>query len=436
MAEDQLIGDDALTPDKDLVGPGAQGPVGPGVDNAPPLSHNPAAMDLVAHPGLIHSAPFRVLSKIGSAAHSPAAVGAVMGLKNIIQGAEEGLNPSAGKVDLIREEQPIKNAQANRGLDIKDRQATTGETNAATNQTNATTKQAAQQTAAAKPPSPDAAAYQGYLKSNGNDPVAAFQAYEADKQKQPQGGTIAYNKGLPVTITDGTGKKWDAKDPALPPELAAHVKTANDAYAQSTADALKQRVEGYQTLNAPKWATVQLAQAKNAGEIYQPARDADQRYERMTEDAKNALSGNQQAMVSLLTNHIGMTLGQQKGARITKDILHEAQNSVPFFQGLEAKFGDDGYLSGVTLTPQQINQMLDLAKTQRDLIRDNVLNKAQQESQLTKVPGATSTSTNQGGRAAEAPPVNLLKEGQITHFKNGQSWELKDGKAVRVDQGK
>jgi hypothetical protein len=57
-----------------------------------------------------------------------------------------------------------------------------------------------------------------------------------------------------------------------------------------------------------------------------------------------------------------MTMGLQKGARMTRDIVREAQQSTPWLQGLEAKFDKDGYLSGVTLTPQQMRQMVDLGR--------------------------------------------------------------------------
>jgi len=73
----------------------------------------------------------------------------------------------------------------------------------------------------------------------------------------------------------------------------------------------------------------------------------------------------QQAMLNLLTNHIGMTLGLQKGARITKDILHEATASAPWLQAVAAKFDSNGYLSGVTLTRGQMDSMMKLAKAQR-----------------------------------------------------------------------
>jgi hypothetical protein len=52
----------------------------------------------------------------------------------------------------------------------------------------------------------------------------------------------------------------------------------------------------------------------------------------------------------------------QKGARITQAILEEAQKSAPWLQALSAKFSPDGYPSGVTLTPQQMTSMVDLAK--------------------------------------------------------------------------
>ena len=37
-------------------------------------------------------------------------------------------------------------------------------------------------------------------------------------------------------------------------------------------------------------------------------------------------------------------------------------------------------------------------------------------------------------KSADAPPVNLLQEGHVTTFKNGQSWTLKDGKPTKVSQ--
>jgi hypothetical protein len=97
-------------------------------------------------------------------------------------------------------------------------------------------------------------------------------------------------------------------------------------------------------------------------DAFNTVQDSTSRYNIMQENLKTAMAGDQQAMLSLLTNHIGMTLGLQKGARITRAILEEAQKSAPWLQALSAKFGPDGYLSGVTLTPQQMTSMVDLAK--------------------------------------------------------------------------
>ena len=66
-----------------------------------------------------------------------------------------------------------------------------------------------------------------------------------------------------------------------------------------------------------------------------------------------------------------MTMGLQKGARISKDIVQEAQKSQPWLQGLGAKFSSDGYLSGVTLSKPQMRQMVDLGRGrfQQDMVK-------------------------------------------------------------------
>lgn len=107
------------------------------------------------------------------------------------------------------------------------------------------------------------------------------------------------------------------------------------------------------------------ANAAQASKDVATAHDADFRWRSMNDSYPKALKGDQQAMMNLLTNHIGMTLGLQKGARITKDILQEAQKSAPWLQSIEAKFDDRGYLSGLTLTPESMKQMMELGSSQR-----------------------------------------------------------------------
>lgn len=116
---------------------------------------------------------------------------------------------------------------------------------------------------------------------------------------------------------------------------------------------------------------------KSAGDQYNTAMGADERLDRMESSYQKALGGDQQAMLSLLTDHIGMTLGLQKGARITKDILTEAQQSQPWLEGLKAKFDGRGYLSGATLGPDQMRQMLDLGYEARNRAWQTAFNTSQ-----------------------------------------------------------
>lgn len=94
---------------------------------------------------------------------------------------------------------------------------------------------------------------------------------------------------------------------------------------------------------------------------WQPALDSAERLNVMTRNYEDATQkGDQQAMLSLLANHLGMTMGLQKGARLTKDIIQEAQQSAPWLQRIGTKFDQNGYLSGVTLSPEQMKQMVSL----------------------------------------------------------------------------
>jgi hypothetical protein len=100
--------------------------------------------------------------------------------------------------------------------------------------------------------------------------------------------------------------------------------------------------------------------AHQALAIWQPALDSGQRLQVMEANLDKGLKGDQQAMLSLLANHLGMTMGLQKGARLNQAVIEEAQKSMPWLEGMRAKFDDRGYLSGVTLSPQQMHQMVDL----------------------------------------------------------------------------
>lgn len=97
--------------------------------------------------------------------------------------------------------------------------------------------------------------------------------------------------------------------------------------------------------------------------------DSVSRYNVMADALPKALAGDQQAMINLLYNHIGMTIGLQKGARITRDIIEEAQHSAPWMATLLARVGvGNGFemtpdlLRGVVLPPETMHNMLSLAE--------------------------------------------------------------------------
>jgi hypothetical protein len=111
-------------------------------------------------------------------------------------------------------------------------------------------------------------------------------------------------------------------------------------------------------------AAKQQAGRKAIVTAYQPTLDSAERMNVMTESYEKAIKDHdQQAMLNLLANHLGMTMGLQKGARLNKDIIREAQESQPWLQGIKAHFDKDGYLSGVALSPNQMRQMVQLGQS-------------------------------------------------------------------------
>jgi hypothetical protein len=97
---------------------------------------------------------------------------------------------------------------------------------------------------------------------------------------------------------------------------------------------------------------------------FTPALDSAERFNVMSESAEKAIAGHdQQAMLNLLANHLGMTMGLQKGARLNQALIAEAQHSQPWLAGMQAKWSPDGYLTGVTLSPEQMRQMVALGQS-------------------------------------------------------------------------
>lgn len=127
------------------------------------------------------------------------------------------------------------------------------------------------------------------------------------------------------------------------------------------------------TTPAPPTAKVKGAGTTVGGKVptgvskaYEAYNGAQERMAVMQDAMPRALKGDQQAMLNLLANHVGMTMGLQKGARITQGVYSEAEQSAPILARVNARFDKDGYLTGVVLTPDQMRQMIDLAKVRLD----------------------------------------------------------------------
>ncbi len=87
----------------------------------------------------------------------------------------------------------------------------------------------------------------------------------------------------------------------------------------------------------------------------------DGRLAAMQKALDKSLKGDQQAMFALTANHIAMTVGQKGGGRPTQAMYNMAEQSAPLGSRIQARFGPDGYMSGVVLTPDQAKKMYDLA---------------------------------------------------------------------------
>ncbi len=127
------------------------------------------------------------------------------------------------------------------------------------------------------------------------------------------------------------------------------------------------------------------------------------RMKTMDKNLVNALKGDQQAMLSLVANHIGMTFGAQKGAHITQSVWNEAVKTAPWPSKLGARFDSRGLLSGVTLAPDQMRQMVNLAHERVEVLKDAVSTLTQQ---LTAPPG---TAPKAGGQSLADRLRNALR---------------------------
>lgn len=194
---------------------------------------------------------------------------------------------------------------------------------------------------------------------------------------------------------------------------------------QNHADSVALRREQMEMAKEGRENHTDTAQRTASLKAYQPALDSAERFNVMTKNFEDAVKDhNQQAMLSLLANHIGMTLGAQKGARITKDILHEAETSAPWLAKIKTRFDKDGVLSGVTLTPDQMRQMVGLGRERfaEDLTKSR--NQAQYLGANDEGPKRTPNEATMGFYLHEAKgDVNKAKQ-----MASQDGWTVEGGK--------
>jgi len=170
----------------------------------------------------------------------------------------------------------------------------------------------------------------------------------------------------PVSVTpQGAG--------SAPSSQAAPVPSNNRTPAKPKANP---KVDAAAAMGLPKGSMIAGGKVPpGVAKAYETYNGSAERYQIMQNALAKVLESaktghlDQQAEINLLYNHIGMTTGLQKGARITQDIIHEAQKSAPWMTTLLEKIGIDNefnitptLLSGVTLTSETMRNMVDLAR--------------------------------------------------------------------------
>ena len=189
--------------------------------------------------------------------------------------------------------------------------------------------------------------------------------------------------GVTIGVT-ANGKPYFAKDvnnPDTPEEVKSFFASLDEGQKSKIAQKEKDRQEQYAEMEKRQRISLSaamqrtIAQFQNAlatkqagiadsvvGKQQQQVATDMSLENRMQALMPEALAGNQQAMVGIVANHIAMTTHQPGAAmRPTKALFDEAANSQPWLQSVTKKFDSDGVLVGIVLSPEQIQNMVQLA---------------------------------------------------------------------------
>jgi len=232
--------------------------------------------------------------------------------------------------------------------------------------------------------------------------------------KDPNTGA-SYHAGNIDKAPPEVKAQWDAiskqqADERARDEAAQEAKNVEAEKRQSRqfAQQLNVQMQAFQNaLDSKDYADARKT-VSEADKDYQGAID---RQKTMAKNVVDAGKGDQQAMLSLVSNHIGMTLGGQKGARINQAVWNEAIASAPWLSTIAAKFSGDGYLSGVTLTPDQMKSMLNLANEKVEVLKEHKQRLDSQYADVLKLnkgtPGDLKDKAKAGGVVKD--PLGILK---------------------------
>ena len=191
-----------------------------------------------------------------------------------------------------------------------------------------------------------------------NSALADLYQQEHPGEKPPAHWQLAPN---------ATQKDFDRVESLLKSKMASEATaeqraTTNQLHAETVALAAAAAGRGAekQTMAEEKQSRAERAQILK---YYEPAGDAAKRLNIMTQNYEDAVKNHdQQAMLSLLAQHMGMTLGDVRNGRMTQAMINEAVKSAPWLARMATKFDSRGILTGVTLTEPQMRQMVNLGR--------------------------------------------------------------------------
>jgi len=183
---------------------------------------------------------------------------------------------------------------------------------------------------------------------------------------QPDGSI----KLVPVQTTSTQTRGNPSTKLPTPPKSGAAASKPSSTSTPTAASAKPKGAGGARVLGSGTTVGGKVpAPVAKAFDLYNAAQE---RFNVMTKALKPAMGGDQQAMINLLANHLGMTAGLQKGARISQAMWTEAMQSTPWLDSVLARFtkvdpktGDRELISplrGVVLTNSQMKSMVELAK--------------------------------------------------------------------------